>query len=158
MIELEGRLTDRDAWTAEHCPMAATLGIVSTRTAFLLLREAYYGATRFEEFTARAQLSDPVASARLKELVEHGLLTKEPYREPGQRTRHAYRLTAKGEELLPALVALMDWGRKHVEGKDRVELRHAACGAPVHAELRCEHGHGVTRGEIALVRTPRRAS
>ena len=133
--------------------MAHALDVVRNRSAFLVLREAFYGATRFDEFVARTELSEPVAAARLRELTDAGLLQREPYREPGQRTRHAYRLTEKGSDLLPALVALMQWGDKWVlPGGARVEIRHAGCGSAVTAELRCAHGHDVGRDELELAR------
>src|SRR5690349_23686498 len=109
-VRMTGVLEPRGGWEASRCSIARALDVVSTRTAFLLLREAYYGATRFEEFANRVGTSEPVTAARLRDLVAAGLLVKEPYREPGQRTRHGYRLTAKGEELLPVIVALMQWG------------------------------------------------
>jgi DNA-binding HxlR family transcriptional regulator len=62
------------------------------------------------EFAQRAEISEPVTAVRLRELVSHGLLEREDYRRPGQRTRQRYWLTTKGAELLPALVALMQWG------------------------------------------------
>lgn len=124
--------------------MAATLGVVSTRTAFLLLREAFYGAYRFDEFVRRAGVSEPAAATRLNELVEHDLMERFPYQDPGQRTRSGYRLTAKGADILPALVALMDWGdRWALEPGPRPGLTHAGCGEPVHAVLRCGAGHDV---------------
>ena len=157
VIEMAGRLNPRSGWTADRCPMAHALRVLSTRSAFLLLREAFYGATRFEEFVARAEVSEPVAAARLRELTDAGLLARVPYREPGQRTRTAYALTDKGAELGPVLVALMDWGdRWAVPGGARVELQHADCGAPVHAELRCTDGHPVAMDDLQLV--PRRRS
>jgi len=85
-----------------------------------------------------------VTATRLRELTDAGLLEREPYREPGQRTRHAYRLTEKGSDLLPAFVALMQWGDKWVlPGGAGVEIRHQGCGSAVTAELRCAHGHDV---------------
>jgi len=151
-IHMTGILDPRDDWTADHCPMAAALDVVRTRSAFLVLREAFYGATRFEEFTERTGLSEPIASARLRELADAGVLRREPYQEPGQRTRRLYRLTDKGEELLPVLVALMHWGDRWLgEPRSRVALRHHGCGAPVAAELRCAEGHAVTGDEIDLV-------
>lgn len=133
--------------------MARTLDVVSTRTAFLLMREAFYGATRFEQFVERAGVSEPVAASRLRELTEHGLLVREPYQEPGQRTRDAYRLTDKGADLLPVVVALMDWGdRWAMRGGARVELHHAECGAPIEVALRCAEGHDVSGAdELELV-------
>ena len=152
-IQMTGALEPRDGWIADRCPMAHALDVVRNRSAFLVLREAFYGATRFDEFVARTELSEPVAAARLHELTDADLLQREPYREPGQRTRHAYRLTEKGSDLLPALVALMQWGDKWVlPGGARVEIRHAGCGSAVTAELRCAHGHDVGRDELELAR------
>src|SRR5579859_440268 len=109
-LRMTGRLEPRGAWTADRCTVARTLDVISTRSAFLILREAFYGTTRFDDFATRAGISEPVTAARLRELVENGLLEREAYREPGQRTRQQYRLTEKGAELFPALVALMQWG------------------------------------------------
>lgn len=158
-IHMTGTLDPRSDWTADHCPMARTLDVVRTRSAFLILREAFYGATRFEEFAERTGLSEPIASARLRELVDAEILRREPYQEPGQRTRRLYRLTDKGADLLPVLVALMEWGDKWLESdpdRSRVELRHHDCGARVTAELRCAHDHPVDRDEIDLARVRRR--
>ena len=149
---MTGELEPRSGWTAERCPIAGALDVVGTRSAFLILREALYGATRFDEFAQRVGISEPVAAARLRELVRDGLLEHEPYREPGQRTRQGYRLTPKGAELLPALVALMQWGDRWLENRSRVELRHHDCGEPVGVELRCAAGHEVHGGELELAR------
>jgi DNA-binding HxlR family transcriptional regulator len=150
-IQMTGVLDPRDDWTADHCPMAEALDVVRTRSAFLVLREAFYGATRFEEFAERTALSEPVTAARLHELTAEGILEREPYREPGQRTRQAYRLTQKGGELLPVLVALMQWGdRWEQESTARVEIRHRGCGAPVTAQLRCANDHAVAGDELEL--------
>jgi DNA-binding HxlR family transcriptional regulator len=148
-------LAPRESWPPinDHCAIARTLGVVSTRTAFLILREAFYGATRFEQFAERAQISEPVAAARLKELTEAGLLTKVPYREPGQRTRSAYELTDKGADLLPVLVALFDWGDRWLfDPGARIGLNHAGCGAQVHAVLACEAGHRVPADDVEITR------
>jgi DNA-binding HxlR family transcriptional regulator len=158
-IHMTGALEPRGDWTADHCPMARALDVVRTRSAFLVLREAFYGATRFEEFAERTGLSEPITSARLRELSDAGILRREPYQEPGQRTRQLYRLTEMGEDLLPVLVALMQWGDKWLaEPRSRVELRHHDCGAAVAAELRCAEGHPVTGDEIDLVARPRHGS
>jgi DNA-binding HxlR family transcriptional regulator len=158
-IKMTGPLEPREGWTAELCPIARTLDVVHTRSAFLVLREAFYGATRFEEFVQLTGLSEPVTSARLRELADAEILVREPYREPGQRTRHAYRLTEKGAELLPVLVALMDWGDRWLDRPSGVEVRHAGCGARVTAQLRCADDHPVPGEELELApRRPRRAA
>jgi DNA-binding HxlR family transcriptional regulator len=158
-VRMTGALDPRDGWEARRCSIARALEVVSTRTAFLLLREAFYGTTRFDDFAARVGASEPATAARLRELVDAGLLVKEPYKEPGARTRQRYRLTDKGHALLPALVGLMQWADEW-EASDGgpVRLRHADCGATVHAELRCEAGHAVARGELELARNPSAAA
>ncbi len=143
-IRLTGELEPRDSWQATRCSLAKAAEVVHTRSALLVLREAFYGATRFEEFTERTGLSEPVAAARLRELVEAGLLRREPYREPGTRTRHGYALTEMGADFRPALVALMQWGDRWLQSDGGpIELRHDGCGEPVSAQLRCAHGHPV---------------
>jgi DNA-binding HxlR family transcriptional regulator len=155
-LHTDPRLDARHA-PAPDCSIEQAIELVSTRSALVLLRETFYGVTRFDELVARAGVSEPVAAARLKELVAHGLLEREPYREPGQRTRHAYRLTEKGADLLPVLVALMRWGDRWTpayQGGGPVELTHLACGEPVETELRCAAGHHVTAPEIHVAPTP----
>ena len=150
-ITLTGPLADRDSWRADACPIVAALDVLGTRSAFVILREAFYGASRFEQFVKRTQLSEPVMATRLKELTEVGVLAKEPYREPGERTRNAYRLTEKGAELLPALTALFSWGsRWQLSGPQQVELAHADCGGLVTSVLQCERGHPVDAGAVEL--------
>ncbi|MFZ0089833.1 MAG: helix-turn-helix domain-containing protein [Solirubrobacteraceae bacterium] len=152
-IQMTGVLDPREDWIADQCPMARTLDVVHTRSGFLVLREAFYGATRFEEFAQRTGLSEPVTAARLRELAAEEILKREPYQEPGQRTRHAYRLTEKGADLLPVLVALMQWSdRWDRRGPARVELRHHDCGGRVTAQLGCEHGHSVPGDALDLAR------
>ncbi len=155
-IKLTGALDPREGWTADRCTLAKALDVVSTRSAFLILREAFYGTTRFDDFAERAGISEPVTATRLRELVEHGLLERQDYRDPGQRTRQAYRLTAKGTDLFPALAALMQWGDRWLDDRGGpVRLLHHDCGERVGVELRCAAGHEVTSGEIDLARPGR---
>jgi DNA-binding HxlR family transcriptional regulator len=152
-LTMSGSLEPRGAWVADRCPIAGTLEVVSTRSAFILLREAFYGTTRFDDFATRARLSEPVTSARLRELVDHGLLERTEYREPGQRTRRAYRLTEKGADLFPVLVAMMEWGSRWLDERGGpVKLRHRGCGADVGVHLTCAAGHKVASGELELAR------
>ncbi len=152
-IHMTGELEPRSGWgpPGDGCPMARALDAVGTRSGFLILREAFYGASRFEEFVARTGLSEPVVSARLRELARAGIVERFPYREPAQRTRQGYRLTEQGEDLLPTLAALMRWGNRWLfpEGA-RVELTHRECGQPVQVALRCADGHPVAPGALDL--------
>jgi DNA-binding HxlR family transcriptional regulator len=139
--------------------MARALEVVSSRSALLILREAFYGTTRFDEFAERVGISEPVTAARLRDLVDEGLLEREPYREPGQRTRMAYRLTDKGAELLPVLVALMQWGDRWLQpAGPPVQLRHVGCDEVVHAELRCAAGHPAPAEALTLTAGPGRGA
>src|ERR1700753_3074921 len=127
-----GRFADRDAWDAKGWGrLGAALELVGTRSAMILIREAFYGGRRFDELARRTGLSEAVAAKRLKQLVDDGLMTQQPYREPGARTRQEYVLTDRGRALFPVIVALIEWG----SGLDRpdggIELVHAGCGAPL---------------------------
>jgi len=154
-LRLTGRLEPRDGWSAAAgCTIAKSVELLSTRSAFLLMREAFYGATRFEEFVRRAELTEATTSTRLHELVEHGLLELEPYQERGQRTRQRYLLTEKGADLFPVIVSLMQWGDRWLSDTGGpAELLHRGCGAVVGTELRCEHGHIVELADLDLAAT-----
>jgi DNA-binding HxlR family transcriptional regulator len=153
---MTGPLEPRGAWQASGCSIAKALEVIPTKSAFLILREAFYGTSRFDDFATRVGISEPVTAARLRELVDKGLLEREDYREPGQRTRQGYRLTEKGADLFPALVALMQWGDRWLDDRGGpVELRHRECGERVAVELRCGAGHSVSPDEVDLA-IPRR--
>jgi len=155
-VRLTGVLDPREGWKAERCTIAKALEVVSTRSALLIMREAFYGTTRFDDFVERVGLSEPATAARLRELVDEGLLQREDYREPGQRTRQQYRLTAKGADLFPVLVALMQWGDRWLDDRGGpVEFLHRGCGEKVGVSVRCAAGHQVDTGEIDLARRRR---
>ena len=115
MMTLTGTLADRDTWEARQCSIDKAIDVVGTRSALLILREAFYGATRFDQFARRVGITDAVTSARLKELTDVGIFEKVPYREPGQRERFEYRMTPMGRDLLPVVVGLMQWGDRYLQ-------------------------------------------
>lgn len=151
-IRMTGVLDPRDSWESEGCPIVAALELVGTRSAMLILREAAYGATRFDEFTSRTGLSDPVVSERLKELAAAGVLEREDYKEPGQRTRKLYRLTPMGEDLIPVIIGFMHWGNHWLPAgpSGSAEAFHHDCGAEVGIKLECAQGHEVGPGGLDL--------
>jgi DNA-binding HxlR family transcriptional regulator len=148
-LTLTGSLDPRGGWEATRCPIVKSMEVVGTRSAFVLLREAFYGTTRFDDFVTRAGLSEAVTAARLRELTEAGLLDRRPYQEHGQRTRYEYQPTEMGADLFPALAALFQWGDRWLRPAG-VEFRHHSCGEAVHAELRCAAGHPVGVSDIDL--------
>jgi DNA-binding HxlR family transcriptional regulator len=130
-------------YDSANCTIGAAVGIIGERPTFLLLREAFNGVRRFDDMQRRTGMPRQVLSDRLARLVTEGLLRKVPYQESGQRRRDEYRLTAKGLDLYPVLVALMQWGDRYAAGPagPQVLLRHRDCGEPVQAQLSCRAGH-----------------
>ena len=100
----------RRALDGSACSIKRTLDIVGEPWTLLILREAFWGVRRFQDFHAFLGLPRTVLTKRLEKLVAAGLLERHPYREGSARTRHEYLLTAAGRDLLPALIALMQWG------------------------------------------------
>jgi DNA-binding HxlR family transcriptional regulator len=144
-----------EAGARERCSIRRALEVAGNRSALLIMREAFYGTTRFDDFAGRAGISEPVTATRLRDLVDHGLLRREPYRDPGQRTRMAYHLTDMGAGLLPVLIALMNWGDRWLsDGAAPLSVRHRDCGEPVRAELRCGRGHRLAAADVYLSAGP----
>ena len=151
MTVLQGRLADRDAWSAVgKCPIENTIALLGTKSAMLIMREAYYGTTRFEDFWRRVGVTKAAASARLNELVEAGLLQRRPYKEPGQRSRDEYVLTNAGLDFMPVVWAMFEWGRRHLPYSPQLRLAHRDCGAEATVEVRCERGHHVPADELVV--------
>ena len=126
-----------------NCAIGAAVGIIGERQTFLVLREAFNGVRRFDDMRRRTGLPRQVLSDRLARLLHEDLLRKVPYQDAGQRTRHEYRLTGKGLDLYPVLVALMAWGDQYAVGPEGplATLRHRDCGEPVELQLSCRAGH-----------------
>ncbi|MFS8096919.1 helix-turn-helix transcriptional regulator [Lentzea alba] len=131
-MQLNGPLADLDRWRPDGCSIALALDVIGTRSAMLLVREAFYGTTRFDGFVRRVGITEAVAAKRLKGLVESGVLEKRPYQEPGARTRYEYVLTEMGNALLPVIVALMQWGDEYLQEDDGpLRVVSAETGEPV---------------------------
>jgi DNA-binding HxlR family transcriptional regulator len=132
------------SWDRSRCSVAGTLAVVGEKWSLLVLREAFLGTRRFADFQRVLGAPKAVLSDRLATLVQQGVLTRVPYQAEGERQRHEYRLTAKGRDLYPTLVALMQWGDTYLaDGPPPLELQHRDCSAAVHLELTCEAGHTV---------------
>jgi DNA-binding HxlR family transcriptional regulator len=130
------------AWDRSRCSVAGTLAVVGEKWSLLVLREAFFGVRRFADFQRALGAPRAVLTDRLSTLVEQGILHRVPYQAEGERQRHEYRLTQKGIDLHPTLVALMEWGDRYVtDGDVPVRLQHRDCGAPVRLALVCEQGH-----------------
>ena len=129
-------------WDRSRCSVAGTLSVVGEKWSLLVLREAFFGVRRFADFQRVLGAPRAVLTDRLATLVDEGILRRVPYQAEGERQRHEYRLTQKGIDLYPTLVALMQWGDRYLaDGDVPVELEHKDCGATVHLGLVCDAGH-----------------
>ena len=130
-------------YDSANCAIGAAVDILGERSTFLVLREAFNGVRRFDDMQRRTGMPRQVLSQRLARLVAEGMLRKVPYQQAGQRSRAEYRLTEKGLDLYPMLVALMEWGDRYEVGGEgpQVLLQHRDCGEPVRLQLACEAGH-----------------
>lgn len=132
-------------YETDNCTIGAAIRILGEKWTFMVLREAFSGVRRFDDMRRRTQAPRQILSERLARLVRQGLLRKVPYRDQGQRTRFEYRLTDKGLDLYPVLVALMEWGERYAAGPagPQALLTHRDCGQPVRLQLTCADGHAV---------------
>ncbi len=133
-------------WSVDNCTIQRSLDVMGDRWSLIVLREVFQGIRRFDDLTVRTAIPRQVLTARLSRLVEAGVLRRVPYREPGQRSRSEYRLTQKGLDLYPVLLALQEWGNTYLvdpEGPPSVFV-HRDCGEQVDLVVRCRAGHEVT--------------
>jgi DNA-binding HxlR family transcriptional regulator len=141
-------------WSTEGCTIEAALKVVGDRQTFLILREVLTGVRRFSDILELSGLSRQVLSDRLTKLVDEGLLRRHTYQAPGSRPRAEYRLTEKGFDLLPVVLALLEWGNRYEVGPDGplVKYEHRDCGAEIRLVPRCEAGHDVMEPRDAMPR------
>jgi len=140
----------RTSFARWPCSIARTVDLVGDGWTSLVLREAFYGTTRFDDFERLLGIGRNVLTQRLGRLVDEGLLQREAYQQ--NPPRYDYVLTAKGREFFPILAAMMAWGDRWLaptEGPP-VLLRHRSCGHDAHAEVVCsECGESLELDDVA---------
>lgn len=121
----------------QTCSIARALSEVGDRWTLLVLREAFLRTRRFADFVRRTGAARNLVADRLAKLEAAGILERRRYQE--RPARFEYRLTEKGRDLYPVMLALVRWGdRWHDDGRGRpVEHVHRVCGNVVHAEATC---------------------
>lgn len=121
------------------CSVARTLEIMGERWTVLVMREAFLGTRRFEAFLENTGAARNILSDRLAKLVANGIMERRQYSE--RPPRYEYRLTPKGVDLYPAIIALLKWGDDHLaeECGPAVLLQHKTCEHIGTPELRCSH-------------------
>jgi DNA-binding HxlR family transcriptional regulator len=117
-------------------PIEHTLALVGDRWSILVLRAAFRGIYRFDDFCTDLAIARPILTARLRKLVDGGLLEKHPYQQ--RPVRYEYRLTEAGVALSPAIVALVRWSDEYMaDGKEQTRLVHAPCGTNLEQGFWC---------------------
>jgi DNA-binding HxlR family transcriptional regulator len=141
----------RTSYEDMNCSVAQCLEVVGEWWSLLILRDAFLGIRRFDDFQARLGISRNVLNQRLNHLVEHGVLERVPYQEHPPRSE--YRLTDKGRDLWPVVTAMRQWGdRWAAPDGPPVEFVHTACGHVSEAVPTCSRcGEPLDAGDVRAV-------
>jgi DNA-binding HxlR family transcriptional regulator len=125
-------------YDTQVCSVARTLEHIGDRWTMLVVRDAFLGVRRFDDFQRDLGIARNVLTDRLARLVDEGILERHAYQERPQR--HEYRLTEKGIDLWPVLVSLMKWGDRHepADGGPPTLIVHRGCGGTVNERFVCE--------------------
>ena len=146
----------RTDFSQANCPIARTLDLVGEWWSLLIIREAFLGVTRFDEFQQRLGISRNALTDRLKKLVDGGVLARQPVAKGGKREE--YVLTGMGADLITVVLAMLQWGDRWLilPGTPLSRMVETATGREV-ATLRVTSGDGrpLTRAEIGLTDSPR---
>lgn len=164
--EMRSHLSER------NCSVGRTIDVIGDGWSFMILRECYFGAARFEHFQRILGLPRTTLSNRLQRLVKHGLLDAQLYMT--SPPRRDYRLSESGKALYPVLLSLMTFGDRWLSGADEkpLQLIHKVCNTPCSAIVVCPHcqkeiaardvsyrdGPGAGLGPIPQDRNSRRTS
>lgn len=133
-----------------ECSIARALDVVGERWSLLILRDAFYGVSRFDDFQRDLGVARNILTDRLAKLVAAGVLERTQYEQ--RPPRFEYKLTRKGRELLPVLLTMMHWGdRWSGRGSPPVTLTHTSCGHDTHPVVSCAHcGEELRRSELRV--------
>ena len=140
---------ERASFAEMDCSIARTLEIIGEWWTPLILRDAFLGLSRFEEFQGSLGIARNVLTKRLTTLVQAGIMERHRYQEHPERFE--YRLTEAGRDLFPVVVSLLQWGDRWTSGEagPPLLLVHEPCGQPGGAMLVCSHcGGEITLGNV----------
>ncbi|OZC59800.1 hypothetical protein CH267_06860 [Rhodococcus sp. 06-621-2] len=144
---------ERTKHQMSNCSMARSLQVLGERWTLLIIREAFSGSTRFEQFHSVLGCPRNLLSERLRKLVDEAIFEPVDYQDSGARARKEYHLTDRGRALLPILLALREWGDSYKAdpaGPPAIN-RHVGCGHKVHLAVICDAGHTVTDADMVEV-------
>jgi DNA-binding HxlR family transcriptional regulator len=137
--------------TPRECSIANALGVIGERWSLLALREVFFGARRFDQIVQNTGASRDILAARLRKLVDAGVLEKQQYEV--HPPRYEYVLTESGRALQPVLLSLMEWGDKYVTEGEPPSVWEHSCGAVLEPRLDCAAcGEPVKSGQLQALR------
>ncbi|HEY2354335.1 MAG TPA: helix-turn-helix domain-containing protein [Gaiellaceae bacterium] len=139
-------------YEGQVCSIARTLELVGERWTLLIVRDLFLGLTRFDEFLDSLGIASNVLTDRLNRLVDEGIVERVPYSDRPQRFE--YRLTAKGRELRVTLLALMQWGDRHLSEKPPRVARRRSDHSRVSVALVAADGTAVELSDLEVVPGP----
>jgi DNA-binding HxlR family transcriptional regulator len=145
---------ERKSFADMHCSVAQCLEVVGEWWSMLIIRDAFLGVTRFDQFQERLGIARNILNQRLNRLVEEGVFDKVAYSD--HPPRYDYRLTAKGRDLWPIVTAMRQWGDKYA-APDGPPLKvvHKKCGQIAQAQMTCtECGEPLTARDVRALRGP----
>jgi DNA-binding HxlR family transcriptional regulator len=126
-----------NTYSGQVCSIARSLELIGERWTILIVRDAFLGVRRFDDFQRSLGIARNVLQGRLERLVENGILERVRYQDRPERFE--YRLTEKGVDLWPVVVALISWGDRHMSPDGPpVVLEHRDCGGTVNDRRICE--------------------
>jgi DNA-binding HxlR family transcriptional regulator len=139
-------------YQSQSCSIAGALEVVGERWSLLIVRDILLGLRRFDELQAHLSIARNVLQTRLQRLQSHGVIERVPYQQ--HPPRHEYRLTEKGLDLWPTIVALMKWGDRYAppEGGPAVLIEHRGCGGAIDEHRICERCGAKLRARDAIGR------
>jgi DNA-binding HxlR family transcriptional regulator len=148
------RPVQRTSFEDMSCSVAQCLEVVGEWWSLLIIRDAFFGVTRFDDFQVRLGISRNILTQRLNWLVDNGVLRRVPYEEHPPRSE--YRLTDKGRDLWHVVTAMRQWGdRWAAPGGPPVKMEHTACGRVVKAVPVCSYcGEKLDLASVTAVRGP----
>ena len=139
-------------YEGQVCSIARTLELVGERWTLLIVRDLFLGLRRFDEFLESLGIASNVLTDRLNRLVDEGIVERVRYNERPERFE--YRLTAKGRELRLVLLALMQWGDRHISTKPPRIARRRSDRSRVSVALVAADGTAIKPGDLELVPGP----
>jgi DNA-binding HxlR family transcriptional regulator len=139
-----------------HCPVAKSADVIGDRWTLLILREMFFGLTRFDDFQSNTGARPQMLADRLRQLTENGVVTREPYQQ--RPARYQYALTEKGKDLFSVLYAMRNWAERWCRDDGAplaIRYTHRACGHDVGLEIVCpscgdELGYGDLKGTVSV--------